>query len=736
MDSPTLSQLARPVHGCTEFCSIAKTNILGLIDESVQTSLLCTQCQQIRTWLESNFHRLKRDRFLRTRRKFNHHVSGRELENSYLQGCHLCTLLWTFFLRHQRAQHHTHLADSLREAKDLTVVLKSSSSCFLYLTASTRSPNYKCECLYLYLHSSTNGPPAKKISKPTPKIPANGVGGEILTHDTGGGAIRDWLRRKACCDAASGSLPVAGLVTPIPVLTSSLPLKTLSHKVLQQTMNWIKRCGASHAKCKSPIDGVLPARLIDLEDVQQLQFVRIVRVPVPSPPDLKYATLSYCWGGKSKLQLNRSNASTLEVGVSVSTLPKTIQDAVHFTTGLGLRWLWVDSLCIVQDSKEDMAHEVQSMYGIYQNCFISIAALDAKHSDEGLYACRDPLMYAECEMARASKEQAIVIYSGCPHPTRYKVPPLYTRGWVVQERILPPRTVILGRTVGWECRETRQTEFRGAGHATPLSTIKSDFFNAIMESKGKLAATSDELGKIREAWARIFSEYLKTNLTFKSDRLAAISAIISAIQARTNWQNSGGLWVPFLFTELLWKRMSLTSGSYRTGISPSWSWASVECDLSRLSSPILKRFVEVDVEDGDVECLKSRNVRNVSSGGRPIALRVSGTPMKLSSHEYDYESDYGPVHCKHCTFQDLPKNIRLDGCWIPDIGPDDNYPSYFLPFAQLEVDGIVGLGLSRVDPHSLVFERKGYMRISYPKKAVKQILHFLKKQTKFTSYVV
>ncbi|KAH8762689.1 heterokaryon incompatibility protein-domain-containing protein [Hyaloscypha sp. PMI_1271] len=635
-----------------------------------------------------------------------------------------------------RAQHHTHLADSLREAKYLAVVLKSSSSCFLYLTASTRSPNYKCERLYLYLHSSTNGPPAKKISKPTPKIPANGVGGEILTHDTGGSAIRDWLRRKACCDAASGSLPVAGLVTPIPVLTSSLPLKTLSHKVLQQTMNWIKRCGASHAKCKSPIDGVLPARLIDLEDVQQLQFVRIVRVPVPSPPDLKYATLSYCWGGKSKLQLNRSNASTLEVGVSVSTLPKTIQDAVHFTTGLGLRWLWVDSLCIVQDSKEDMAHEVQSMYGIYQNCFISIAALDAKHSDEGLYACRDPLMYAECEMARASKEQAIVIYSGCPHPTRDKVPPLYTRGWVVQERILPPRTVILGRTVGWECRETRQTEFRGAGHATPLSTIKSDFFNAITESKGKLAATSDELGKIREAWARIFSEYLKTNLTFKSDRLAAISAIISAIQARTNWQNSGGLWVPFLFTELLWKRMSLTSGSYRTGISPSWSWASVECDLSRLSSPILKRFVEVDVEDGDVECLKSRNARNVSSGGRPIALRVSGTPMKLSSHEYDYESDYGPVHCKHCTFQDLPKNIRLDGCWIPDIGPDDNYPSYFLPFAQLEVDGIVGLGLSRVDPHSLVFERKGYMRISYPKEAVKQILHFLKKQTKFTSYVV
>src|SRR5882757_7094112 len=102
MDSPTLAQLARPVHGCTEFCSMAKTNILGLIDESVQTSLLCTQCQQIRTWLESNFHRLKRDRFLRTRRKFNHHVSGRELENSYLQGCHLCTLLWTVFLRHQR----------------------------------------------------------------------------------------------------------------------------------------------------------------------------------------------------------------------------------------------------------------------------------------------------------------------------------------------------------------------------------------------------------------------------------------------------------------------------------------------------------------------------------------------------------------------------------------------------------------------------------------------------------
>ncbi|PMD16777.1 HET-domain-containing protein [Hyaloscypha hepaticicola] len=699
MESPTLAQVARPVHGFQEFCSIAKTDMLGSIDESVQTSLLCTQCQQIRTCLESNVHRLKRGRFLRTRRKFDHHVSGRELENSYLQGCHLCTILWIVSLRHESAQHKIHFTDLLREAKDLAVVIEpvfwSSFYCSLYLTTSMRGAVHESTLMllsldFLSLNSSTNGLPAKKASKFTPKIPANRVGGKILTRDSRTGEIRDWLRRKAFGDAASGSPTV---VTPIPVLTSSLPLKTLSHKILQQTMNWVNGCVASHAKCNTPTDGVLPARLIDLKDVQQLQLVRIVRVPVRSSPDLKYATLSYCWGGKSKLQLNRSNASTLEVGVSVSTLPKTIQDAVHFTAALGLRWLWVDSLCIVQDSTEDMAHEVQSMYSIYQNCFISIAALDAEHSDAGLYACRDPLMYADCELARISEEQAIFINSGPSYGSNERVPPLFTRGWVVQERILPPRTVVFGRTVAWECRETRLMEFKGAertipGRTIPLS-IKLDFFNAVTESKGKLAATDNELVKIREAWSHILSEYVKTNLTFKSDRLAAISAIISAIQARTNWQNSVGLWVPFLFTELLWKRGPRTSGS--TGISPSWSWASVDggITLLPLSDTILKRFVEVDIEDGDVECLKTKNV---SSGGRLIALRVSGTPMRFRTDGYDFEGE-DAVPKEPYMLQALP-NIFLHYGWIPDIYPEDDYPSYFLPFAQLEsalYGGVVGL---------------------------------------------
>lgn len=108
--------------------------------------------------------------------------------------------------------------------------------------------------------------------------------------------------------------------------------------------------------------------------------------------------------------------------------------------------------------------------------------MDAEHSDEGLYACRDPLMYAECEVASNSKERVTLTNSGYPRHT-YRMPPLYTRGWVVQERILPSRTVILGRTVAWEYRETRQVEFNGAERAIPLGTIKSDFFNAVTKSK-------------------------------------------------------------------------------------------------------------------------------------------------------------------------------------------------------------------------------------------------------------
>jgi hypothetical protein len=92
-----------------------------------------------------------------------------------------------------------------------------------------------------------------------------------------------------------------------------------------------------------------------------------------------------------------STVKTLQSGIGIHKLPKTTPDAIHVTQKLGLKWLWVDSLCIRQDSAEDWTQEAKTQVGVYQNCFLCDAAAGAKGNDEDLFAQPDPLIYKPCD---------------------------------------------------------------------------------------------------------------------------------------------------------------------------------------------------------------------------------------------------------------------------------------------------------------------------------------------------
>jgi hypothetical protein len=129
MAHSTLPQTARPVHRFTEFCPIAESSPVGLRDECVQTSLLCAQCQPIRAWLESNLHLLKQKRSIHTSlTTFKHHSSSRELEQANLQGCHLCTNLWTSFSETSQRRKRAVIAEQIREATYGPLVLAAHAS--------------------------------------------------------------------------------------------------------------------------------------------------------------------------------------------------------------------------------------------------------------------------------------------------------------------------------------------------------------------------------------------------------------------------------------------------------------------------------------------------------------------------------------------------------------------------------------------------------------------------------
>jgi len=155
----------------------------------------------------------------------------------------------------------------------------------------------------------------------------------------------------------------------------------------------------------------LPTRLVDVLSLSEVGEVRIVETQsISSNSDIHYAALSYCWGLKPTFRLTESTREDLLSGVAIETLPRTMQDAIHFTRNINLGWLWIDSLCIIQDSEVDWNREALTMRRVYQDSFLTVAALGASSCDEGLFALREPLLYSACFLFQT--EQGENIYGG------------------------------------------------------------------------------------------------------------------------------------------------------------------------------------------------------------------------------------------------------------------------------------------------------------------------------------
>jgi hypothetical protein len=162
------------------------------------------------------------------------------------------------------------------------------------------------------------------------------------------------------------------------VATSKLPKNTLSDMSLQLARNWLKTCAANHPVCGSTGSGKIwyPDRLVDL-GIQPGALVspRLrVRTADLGLEDLAYTALSYCWGKSNPFKLRSDNINALRERIPITTLGKSIQEAMIITTAIGLRYLWVDSSCIMQDSLEDWQEQSAVMGDVYKlHCSNSLA---------------------------------------------------------------------------------------------------------------------------------------------------------------------------------------------------------------------------------------------------------------------------------------------------------------------------------------------------------------------------
>lgn len=167
-------------------------------------------------------------------------------------------------------------------------------------------------------------------------------------------------------------------------------------------MQWMRACNKTHAKCarqslttfsrelddKPPL---LPTRVLEIREQ------RNIKLHVSGETNARgvYACLSHCWGGIVPLRTMSNNIQTFqEDGIAWDVLPKTFQNALEITFQLGLKYLWIDSLCIIQDDLQDWRHEGSRMSDIYSGAYITLAAVSASTSHEGfihdLHSPREP----------------------------------------------------------------------------------------------------------------------------------------------------------------------------------------------------------------------------------------------------------------------------------------------------------------------------------------------------------
>jgi hypothetical protein len=132
---------------------------------------------------------------------------------------------------------------------------------------------------------------------------------------------------------------------------------------------------------------LLPSKVIDVGTRFPIRTVKLHWTEEGESGE--YVALSYCWGGSQTLLTTTATAQDFTDGIPTSRIPKTILDAITLTHKLGLRYLWVDALCIIQDDSEDVAREISNMAQIYQNATVTVSAASARSVNEGFLGQRN-----------------------------------------------------------------------------------------------------------------------------------------------------------------------------------------------------------------------------------------------------------------------------------------------------------------------------------------------------------
>ena len=323
----------------------------------------------------------------------------------------------------------------------------------------------------------------------------------------------------------------------------------------------------------------------------------------------RYVGLSHCWGKEQLLITTRETLADRMAGIDIEEMPRTFQDCIKITRALGIPFIWIDSLCIIQKDAEDWEEQSAVMADIYARCYLNIAATRAAGGHEGILKARFT--------RRDSTKWSVEFASKTDHnPTirdievqSFKIPeidedirirvalwlshealetsrwlrlhkdvaPLLPRAWVYQERNLAPRSLhIHSSEMIWICNAAQRCECA----ALDTNPLGGDGWSATKAQIAMLAEAKDQKA-LHGLWRTIVEDVSILDLSFESDRLPALSGLATrfAEYFPQGERYLAGLWEGDLLRDLLWEsggsaQMKGPTRERKAGV-PSWSWASM-----------------------------------------------------------------------------------------------------------------------------------------------------------------
>lgn len=367
-----------------------------------------------------------------------------------------------------------------------------------------------------------------------------------------------------------------------------------------------------HGDCSSFQDlellvpGRLPRRLIMIEDNRpwipffssshppfRLRLVETSSESFKLLQNTRYLALSHCWGRSQVITTTEDRLSAFKESIPWSQLPLTFRDAIYITRSLGIEFLWIDSLCIIQDKNQDWVDEGANMASTYRKSWLTISATGAVDSSQGLFVntggpasirpgahelqlpgVNEPIYLRRklplvIPWGRGSDNHLARDWRLTESTEQVAELPLMSRAWTFQERMCSTRILhFTGDEMVFECC--------------------SNVWCECGEYHGRSKTAKQRLSECRwnvSIWYKLVTDYARRALTYETDRLPALSGVATLFQKKVGGSPGAylaGLWGGDLFKGLHWSVMGDVAtrppDMARDGLQsapPSWSWTSI-----------------------------------------------------------------------------------------------------------------------------------------------------------------